>query len=122
MFQSRFTELLGNGIFNADGGLWKMQRKTASHMFSVKTMREDMCTVFQSHCDKLINVLGKLTSEKEFIDIVRSVVGKNGLIDDVRSKISFFGLRWIRLVKLHLGIRLIRLRRSKCRLHWRSIK
>ena len=33
-------ELLGDGIFTADGPTWKFHRKVASHMFSARLMRE----------------------------------------------------------------------------------
>jgi cytochrome P450 len=33
-------ELLGRGIFNADGENWRWQRKTASHIFNVKNFRD----------------------------------------------------------------------------------
>jgi len=34
------SELLGDGIFTADGPTWKFHRKVASHMFSARLMRE----------------------------------------------------------------------------------
>lgn len=33
-------DLLGNGIFNVDGHLWKLQRKLASHEFTSRSLRE----------------------------------------------------------------------------------
>ena len=33
-------ELLGKGIFNVDGNLWKVQRKLASHEFTSRSLRE----------------------------------------------------------------------------------
>lgn len=35
-------DLLGQGIFNSDHELWKMQRKTASLEFSTRTLRDLM--------------------------------------------------------------------------------
>lgn len=35
-------DLLGQGIFNTDHDLWKMQRKTASLEFSTRTLRDLM--------------------------------------------------------------------------------
>jgi len=32
--------LVGNGIFAADGAVWKSQRQIASNLFSVKEMKE----------------------------------------------------------------------------------
>jgi len=34
-----FYDFLGNGIFNADGHQWKLQRQTASHLFSIKELK-----------------------------------------------------------------------------------
>lgn len=39
--------LLGRGILNVDGPGWKVQRKTASHMFNTRSLRETMTRVFQ---------------------------------------------------------------------------
>ncbi|XP_004301073.1 PREDICTED: cytochrome P450 94B3-like [Fragaria vesca subsp. vesca] len=36
---SLFNDFLGDGIFNADGELWKVQRKTASYAFNIKSLR-----------------------------------------------------------------------------------
>lgn len=40
-FKSALYELLGNGIFNANGEQWKYQRKAASHIFNVKNFRDE---------------------------------------------------------------------------------
>lgn len=49
-FHDNFEQLLGNGIFNADGTIWKTQRATASHLFSVKELKE-MAQVFTNHSE-----------------------------------------------------------------------
>ena len=33
-------DLFGHGIFNADGEIWRYQRKTAAHIFNVKNFRD----------------------------------------------------------------------------------
>ncbi|XP_050224269.1 cytochrome P450 CYP94D108-like [Mercurialis annua] len=38
-FISRLEDFLGQGIFNSDGELWKVQRKTASYEFNTKSLR-----------------------------------------------------------------------------------
>ncbi|KAF8403718.1 hypothetical protein HHK36_011822 [Tetracentron sinense] len=38
-FISLLKDFLGQGIFNSDGNLWKVQRKTASYEFSTKSLR-----------------------------------------------------------------------------------
>jgi len=45
----RFALVLGQGIFNVDGLHWKLQRKTASHMFNVKTLSTWMLETFIEH-------------------------------------------------------------------------
>ncbi|KAH8551263.1 cytochrome P450 [Umbelopsis sp. PMI_123] len=39
-------DLFGHGIFNADGDVWKYQRKTAAHIFNVKNFRDLFTVVF----------------------------------------------------------------------------
>ncbi|KAG9141529.1 hypothetical protein Leryth_019065 [Lithospermum erythrorhizon] len=38
-FNALLEDFLGRGIFNADGELWKLQRKTASYEFNTKSLR-----------------------------------------------------------------------------------
>lgn len=40
-FNWALSELLGNGIFNANGEKWRYQRKAASHIFNVKNFRDE---------------------------------------------------------------------------------
>ncbi len=39
-FRDRFHDLLGNGIFNADGDVWRPQRKISSNLFNVSQNNE----------------------------------------------------------------------------------
>ncbi|MCO5608313.1 hypothetical protein L7F22_062519 [Adiantum nelumboides] len=39
-FYPFFADLLGNGIFNCDGSLWRLQRKVASHIFTTNSLRD----------------------------------------------------------------------------------
>ena len=50
--------LLGDGIFNVDGEQWRQQRKAASHMFTVNSLRY-MDTAFERHARTLIDKLGR---------------------------------------------------------------
>ncbi|CAO3624936.1 unnamed protein product [Mucor hiemalis] len=63
------SELLGNGIFNANGEQWKYQRKAASHIFNVKNFRDEFTTVFVKEmrvmCD---NILRKAVEETSIVD------------------------------------------------------
>lgn len=50
-------ELLGHGIFNADGVSWQAQRKTASQMFTAKIFKNHIWRVVESNCHKVIGLL-----------------------------------------------------------------
>ena len=52
-----FNDLLGNGIFNSDGKLWKQQRKVASHKFSRNNLNNFMLKIFIAHADKLVTII-----------------------------------------------------------------
>lgn len=52
-----FSELLGAGIFNADGVQWYHQRKATSHMFTAKLFKEHIWTVVQQNSHKLCGIL-----------------------------------------------------------------
>ena len=54
IFHKQFEILLGDGIFNVDGPLWKKQRSTASHLFSVKELKY-MSAVFVHHTQLVSN-------------------------------------------------------------------
>ncbi|KAI9257744.1 cytochrome P450 [Helicostylum pulchrum] len=68
-FNSALQELLGNGIFNANGEIWRYQRKTASHIFNVKNFRDEFTNVFVKEmrvmCDK---ILDKAADEGGIVD------------------------------------------------------
>lgn len=40
MFESLLADLLGGGIFNADGASWRAQRKAASYEFAARSLRD----------------------------------------------------------------------------------
>ena len=68
--KSKLQDFLGNGIFNVDGDQWKQQRKVASHMFNVRTLRDTMTHVFVDHGLRLLQQVAKTCStEKKYIDI-----------------------------------------------------
>jgi hypothetical protein len=46
-FHAIFRPLLGNGIFNVDGKLWEDQRKSASHLFRTRRMRQFFIETFR---------------------------------------------------------------------------
>ncbi|CAO3649321.1 unnamed protein product [Cunninghamella echinulata] len=68
------SELLGHGIFNANGEIWKYQRKTASHIFNVKNFRDHFTEVFLDHIhyitDKMLDVAATNGTTVDFHDIM----------------------------------------------------
>lgn len=61
--------LLGNGIFNVDGELWRKQRKTASFEFASKNLREFSTRVFRDYSLKLSNILSEALSRNAQVDM-----------------------------------------------------
>ncbi|KAG0278086.1 hypothetical protein BGZ95_004752 [Linnemannia exigua] len=59
--QETLSDLLGLGIFGADGHLWNWQRKMASHIFNVKAFRNESVTVN--------DYLGKMSDDGQVVDI-----------------------------------------------------
>ena len=64
---SRQFDMLGNGILNTDGNLWKSHRKLASLEFSVKKLRKLSSTVYTTNALKLVNVL--VTTASQGVDM-----------------------------------------------------
>ncbi|KAG0038763.1 hypothetical protein BGZ82_010919 [Podila clonocystis] len=63
ILNSTLAQVLGNGIFNSDGALWKMHRKTASHVFSTKIYRALIDGAFTTHSLQLCTVLDRAAEE-----------------------------------------------------------
>ena len=68
-FNRNFHDFLGTGIFNVDGEEWKSQRKQSSHMFNVKTFRNEMMEVFVKHGHKLESKLEDAMKSGEVVDM-----------------------------------------------------
>jgi cytochrome P450 len=63
-------EFLGKGIFNSDGHDWLTQRRTASHMFTMRSLKDHMSKVFIEHGQNLLNKLAPhVDKANEFIDM-----------------------------------------------------
>jgi len=62
--QAILEELLGRGIFNADGHEWYTQRKTASHMFTAKLFKDHIWVVVQRNAKKLSHILEAVPADK----------------------------------------------------------
>jgi hypothetical protein len=61
--------LLGDGIFNADGDLWRKQRKTASFEFASKNLRDFSTIVFREYSLKLSSILSKASFHNQEVDM-----------------------------------------------------
>lgn len=64
-------DVLGHGIFAVDGIEWLHQRKVASHMFTMRTMRDSMARVIRSHLERLGSVLKQAEDTQTPIDLYR---------------------------------------------------
>ncbi|KAA8517897.1 hypothetical protein F0562_015371 [Nyssa sinensis] len=62
-------DFLGRGIFNSDGELWKVQRKTSSYEFNTKSLRNFvMENVTVEIRNRLVPVLEKAAKTNQFLD------------------------------------------------------
>ncbi|XP_010249432.1 PREDICTED: cytochrome P450 86B1 [Nelumbo nucifera] len=69
-FRERFSDLLGDGIFNADDDLWKEQRRIAtSEMHSRRFLQYSLQTIQDLVHQKLLKLLNKLAVSGESIDL-----------------------------------------------------
>merc|ERR1712050_157113 len=62
------ADLLGDGIFNADGQTWLHQRKTTSHMFTAKLFKEHIWVVVRRNARKVRGML-EATKAGEVVDM-----------------------------------------------------
>ncbi|KAG0048498.1 hypothetical protein BGZ83_006561 [Gryganskiella cystojenkinii] len=69
ILNSTLAQILGNGIFNSDGALWKMHRKTASHVFSTKIYRALIDGAFTDHSHQLCAVLDHAAKDGRPVDL-----------------------------------------------------
>ncbi|KAK9277691.1 hypothetical protein L1049_007238 [Liquidambar formosana] len=61
--------LLGNGIFNVDGELWRKQRKTASFEFASRNLRDFSTIVFKEYSLKLSAILSQASFKNQEVDM-----------------------------------------------------
>ncbi len=64
-----FGELFGKGIFASDGDEWRHQRKLASHMFSMSSLRDHMTKIFASHGETVCELIQSNSNESTTVDI-----------------------------------------------------
>ena len=68
IFQERFSETLGHGIFAVDGKEWSEKRKVSSYLFSSNSLRHHMAGVFLAHTHHVLDTLSALKKE-EIVDL-----------------------------------------------------
>ncbi|KAK7396059.1 hypothetical protein VNO78_16791 [Psophocarpus tetragonolobus] len=69
-FISLLKDFLGNGIFNADGELWKVQRKIASYEFSTRSLRNFIVEAVTFELQtRLLPILSKASHSNRVLDL-----------------------------------------------------
>ncbi|XP_010551419.1 PREDICTED: cytochrome P450 704B1 [Tarenaya hassleriana] len=68
-YHSYMEVLLGDGIFNSDGEIWKKQRKTASFEFASKNLRDFSTVVFREYSLKLFSILCQASFTDQQVDM-----------------------------------------------------
>ncbi|CAL9048426.1 unnamed protein product [Musa banksii] len=69
-FTDILGDLLGCGIFNADGQLWHTQRKLASHEFTTKSLREFVVETLESEAEeRLLPILASACADRRAVDV-----------------------------------------------------
>ncbi|OVA08970.1 Cytochrome P450 [Macleaya cordata] len=68
-FHSIVEVLLGDGIFNSDGEMWRKQRKTASFEFASKNLRDFSTIVFREYAMKLSSILCQASVRNQEFDM-----------------------------------------------------
>ncbi|POM74825.1 Cytochrome p450 [Phytophthora palmivora] len=81
-----FKDFLGEGIIAVDGHKWSQQRKTASHLFTNRMMREVMSEEVRNKCIKLRELLDLCAEDGKTVSM-KSLISK--FTSDVFTKIGF---------------------------------
>ncbi|CAJ1916522.1 unnamed protein product [Sphenostylis stenocarpa] len=69
-FIHHLQDFLGNGIFNSDGELWKVQRKVASYEFSTKSLRNFIVNSVTTELHtRLLPILSKASETNRVLDL-----------------------------------------------------
>ncbi|CAE8595307.1 unnamed protein product [Polarella glacialis] len=91
-FREPLNELLGEGIFNADGALWHSQRKTASRMFTAQLFKDQIWHVVRKNSGTLCRLLEGVADSGETVDVFRlmnrftlDTIGEIGFGTDIGS-------------------------------------
>ena len=69
-FQNNLHDYLGDGILNADGELWRLQRRVASSEFSTRSLRTFMMDIVHSEIkNRLLPILSRASEEGGLLDL-----------------------------------------------------
>jgi cytochrome P450 len=68
-FTAILHDLLGKGIFNADGDAWRLQRKAASHHFNSRSLRNFIVKVVEEATDRLLPILDSASERGSVLDL-----------------------------------------------------
>lgn len=69
IFRSQLTDILGRGIFVADGEEWRFHRKTASNLFTTKLYRGLVQNAFKSSAHDFCQHLQTLVKAQKPVDL-----------------------------------------------------
>ncbi|KAG0613124.1 hypothetical protein M758_6G078900 [Ceratodon purpureus] len=69
VYQKNMETLLGHGIFNSDGEVWRQQRKTASLEFANRILREYSTVAFRENSIMLAEILARACQSHEAIEM-----------------------------------------------------
>lgn len=68
-FHEMFDVFFGDGIFNADGEVWRKQRKLASYEFSSAKLRDFSSVVFRDFSVKMACILSNAATTNQVLDM-----------------------------------------------------
>lgn len=68
-FTTILHDLLGKGIFNADGETWRLQRKVASYEFNSRLLRNFVLRVVEEVTDRLLPILHNASETGRCLDL-----------------------------------------------------
>ncbi|KAL3691698.1 hypothetical protein R1sor_005349 [Riccia sorocarpa] len=68
--QTILYDVLGNGILNSDGDLWRRHRKVASHEFASKILRDNSSASFKVHAVSLCTILNQAADGNKPVDMM----------------------------------------------------
>ncbi|KAL8742097.1 MAG: hypothetical protein Q9190_005373 [Brigantiaea leucoxantha] len=95
-FRSRSWDLFGNGIINADGELWKIQRKAGLRFFSIgilKTFINDALPPILADTEKRLDAVAKqggITDMQDvFLELTTRLMGKMAYDMDMPASLPF---------------------------------